>query len=139
MTTEDTQIVSAYSMFETVAEAEASGIWANVGTMEFKLARTGGANEAFMKTAAKRLKPFQNALDQMPRKQQDIMAIGIFVDTILRDWRNVFDRDGTELPFSPENAKRLLTDLPNLFAALQAEANNMSNFTKANLEAAAKN
>lgn len=137
--TEQTTVVSAYDMFETVADAEAQGIWIEIGAMRFKLARTGGANEAFMKTASKRLKPFQNALEQMPRKQQDTLAIGIFVDTVLMDWENVAGRDKVLIPYSKEAAKALLLDLPNLFAALQAEANSMANFTKANLDAAAKN
>ena len=36
-------------------------------------------------------------------------------------------------------AKKLLLDLPNLFAVLQAEAGKLSNFNASNLQAAAKN
>ena len=79
------------------------------------------------------------AMQDNLKKAQDELAIGIFVDTILQDWKGVSARDGSELPYSKENAKALLLDLPNLFGTLQAEANKMSNFTQASLELAAKN
>jgi hypothetical protein len=132
-------MTSLYDMYDTSAEAEVSGAWVEIGPAKFLLARTGGANENFMKTAAKRLKPFQNALESMPKKSQDELAIGIFVDTVLLGWSDVKSRAGDELEFSKDNAKALLLDLPNLFGALQVEASRMSNFTQANLEAARKN
>jgi hypothetical protein len=130
---------SVYDLYETVADAESTGAWIDIGPARFKLARTGGANENFMKTASKRLKPFQAALENLPKKAADELAIGIFIDTILMDWDGVKGRDGVVIPFSKEAAKALLKDLPNLLTALQQEANKMSNFTQANLEAAAKN
>jgi|SRR5687768_9481542 len=130
---------SVWDLFETMADAEVSGTWIEIGAAKFKLARAGGANENFMKTANKRLKPFQSAMDSLPKKAADELAQGIFVDTLLLDWKNVTDRDGKDLPFSKEAARKLLSQLPNLFLALQAEAHKMSNFTKNNLDAAAKN
>lgn len=135
----ETKRASVYDIFETETDAEVSGAWIDIGPSKFKLARAGGANENFMKTAAKRLKPFQSAIDSLPRKAADELAQGIFVDTILLDWKDVTDREGVEIPYSREAAKKLFVDLPNLFIALQNEANKMSNFTKSNLEAAAKN
>lgn len=132
-------MTSIYDIYETEAAAEVSGAWIDIGPSQFKLARAGGANEAFQKTATKRLKPFQANLDNLPKKAADELAAGIFIDTLLLDWKNVIGRDGLEIAFSKEAARKLLTELPNLFAALQNEANKMSNYTKANLEAAAKN
>lgn len=132
-------MTSLYDIYDTSADAEVSGTWVDVGPAKFLLARTGGANELFMKTAAKRLKPFQNAMESMPKKSQDELAIGIFVDTILLGWEGVQSRAGEVIEFSKDNAKALLLDLPNLFGALQAEANRMSNFTQANLDASRKN
>jgi hypothetical protein len=132
-------MTSLYEMFETSADAEVSGTWVDVGPAKFLLARMGGANENFMKTAAKRLKPFQAALESMGKKSQDELAIGIFVDTVLMGWDNVTGRDGKPLEFSNDNARTLLLSLPNLFTVLQNEANKMGNFTQANLEAASKN
>jgi hypothetical protein len=130
---------SLYDLFETNTEAESGGTWIDLGAARFKLARSGGANENFQKTASKRLKPFQSSLDSLPKKVADELAIGIFVDTILLDWDGVADRAGVSVPFSKEAASKLLVTLPNLFAVLQAESAKLSNFAQANLEAAAKN
>lgn len=130
---------SLYDLYETSGEAEANGAWVDLGPSSFLLARTGGANENFMKTASKRLKPYQAALDQLSKPAADELAIGIFVDTVLLGWKNVKDRAGNVIEFSKEAAKKLLKELPNLFQVLQAEAGKMSNFTQANLDAAAKN
>lgn len=137
--TDQNKMASVYDLYETNAEAESSGAWIDLGPSRFKMARTGGANENFMKVASKRLKPFQASLENLPKKVSDDLAIGIFVDTILLDWENVTTRAGEVIPFTKEAAKKLLTELPNLFAALQVEANKMGNFTQANLDAAAKN
>lgn len=137
--TDANKTASLYDLFETDSGAETTGIWVPLGPARFRLARAGGANENFAKTATKRLKPFQASLDSLPRKTADDLAIGIFVDTILLDWEGVVDRTGTPIAFSKDAAKQLLSDLPNLFAALRAESEKMSNFSQANLEAAAGN
>jgi hypothetical protein len=137
----DKKALSAYAQFESDGSLETEGAWIELGTMSFKLARAGGDNEDFAKVASKRFKPFQAAIasDSMPKQLANDLVIGVFVDTLIKDWKDVYDRDGTALDFSKENAKRLLTELPNLFMALQAEATKMANFKRANLEASAGN
>lgn len=137
--TDATVTASLYDLFETSGDAEVAGVWCTIGPARFKLARAGGANENFAKIATKRLKPFQSSLESLPRKTADDLALGIFVDTVLLGWEGVTDRTGAVVPYSAEAAKKLLTDLPNLFAALRAESEKMSNFSQANLEAAAGN
>lgn len=130
---------SLWDLFDTDSGAESSGAWVEIGPASFLLARAGGANEAFSKAATKRLAPFQTSIESLPKKVADDLAVGIFVDTVLLDWKNVRWLDGTPTDYSKEKAKELLTLLPNLFAALRAEAGKLSNFNKANLQAAAKN
>jgi hypothetical protein len=130
---------SLFAMFDTNPEAETGGVWADIGPARFKLARMGGANTKFSKTATKRLKPFQASMDNLPDKVATDMAVEIFIDTVLLDWQNVIWTDGTPMEFSKANAKKLLVRLPNLFLALQNEAGKLSNFNAANLEAAAGN
>lgn len=137
--TDATATASLYDLFETNSGAESAGVWVPLGPARFKLARAGGANENYLKTARKRLGPFQASLESLPEKALTDMALGLFVDTVLLDWEGVVDRSGAVLPFSKEAAKKLLTELPNLFAALRAEAEKMSNFSAKNLEAAAGN
>lgn len=136
-----TKNISAYDQFESDRDLEAEGVWVDVGTMGFKIARAGGDNDQFVKVAGKRFKPFQAAIasDAMPKELATELVVDVFVETVLKDWKEVYDRDGSALAYSKDNAKRLLTDLPNLFMALQAEAQKVSNFRRANNEAAAKN
>lgn len=139
MTTDN--IISAYDQFDSDASLESSGVWVTVGTMEFKLARAGGDNDDFVKAVTKNFKPFQAAIaaDTMPKQMAQDLVIEVFADTIVKDWRNVFGRDKQPIPYTKDNVKALLKDLPNLFMALQSEAQKISNFRKANLEAAAGN
>lgn len=138
---DEKKVLSAYDQFESDASLETEGAWVEIGTMSFKLARAGGDNDDFIKTASKRFKPFQAAIaaDTMPKQMAADLVVGVFVDTIIKDWKEVYGRDGVAIPFSKDAAKKLLTDLPNLHVALQAEAAKMANFRRENLEAAAKN
>lgn len=137
----DKKHLSAYDQFESDASLESEGKWIDVGTMRFKLARAGGDNEAFIKTASKRFKPFQAAMaaDTMPKQLATELVVDVFVGTILKDWKDVYDREGEKIEYSKDAAKALLTELPNLFMALQQESQKMGNFRKENLEAALGN
>lgn len=137
----DKNIISAYDQFDSDASLETEGVWTTIGTMEFKLARAGGDNDDFVKAVTKSFKPFQVAIanDTMPKEMAVDLVVDVFVDTIIKDWKNVYGRDKQAIEFSKDAAKTLLRDLPNLFIALQAEAQKISNFRKANLEAAAGN
>lgn len=139
--TEAKKFISAYDQFESDGGLEADGVWCPIGTMSFKLARAGGENEDFVKKASKRFKPFQAAIaaDAMPKQLATDLVVEVFAETILKDWRDVYDRGGELLPYTKENAVRLLTELPNLFVALQQESQKVANFRKENLEASAGN
>lgn len=137
--TELTSPTSLYDMFETNSGAEKEGVWVTIGQSRFKIARAGGSNETFMTEASRRLKPFHAALENLPQKTANQIAVEIFVDLLLLGWENVPDRAGNLLEFSKDAAKKLLLELPNLFLVLQAESQRMSNFTAAAIEAAAKN
>jgi hypothetical protein len=137
--TDATKPASLFDLFETNSDAENAGIWVPVGPARFKIARAGGANENFKKTAMKRLKPFAASFETLPAKTVDDLAIGIFVDAVLLDWEGVVDRSGALIPYSKEAAKDLLTQLPNLYTVLKAESEKLSNFSQTNLEAAAGN
>lgn len=67
--------------------------------------------------------------------------IPLFVQHVVRDWRNVRDRSGTSVPFSPEAAAAFLSALPDLLLAeFWAWAINVDNFSEIyDGEAVAKN
>lgn len=134
-------VTSAYDLFETVGSLEKTGVWIAIGPMEFLLARAGGENTEFKKAAQAKFKPFELALanDTMDEKLAQKLVIEVMCTTVLLGWRNVYDRDKNELPFTKENAIKLLTDLPALFEKLQAEAQRIGNFRNKGNETVAKN
>ena len=62
-----------------------------------------------------------------------------YAEAVIIGWRGVKDHQGRELPFTKENAVKLLTDLPELFADIRGQAKDIANFRKAAIEADAKN
>ena len=137
----DKKIISAFDQFESDVSLEQDGVWVQVGTMGFKVARAGGDNDEFVKAVSKRFKPYQAALsaDTFPKEMAHDLVVGVFVDTVIKDWKDVYGRDKQPIAFSKEAAKQLFIELPNLFMAVQAEAQKLSNFRRENLEAAAGN
>jgi hypothetical protein len=137
----DEKGLSPYAMFSSNAAKETAGIWKQIGATSYLIARAGGKNEKFMKIAKERFLPFQAAInnDMLPMDVARQLAIEAFVDGILLDWKKFYDRDGTELPYSRDNAIRVLTELPELFTLLSKEAASLSNFQGEQLDEAAKN
>lgn len=137
----DEKALSPYAMFSSNADKEAAGIWKQIGATSYLIARAGGNNEKFLKVVKDKFLPFQSAInsDTLPKAVAKQLAVEAFVGTILLDWKNFVDRDGTELPFTKENALRVLTDLPELFTTLSKEAQSLANFQDQQLEEAAKN
>lgn len=50
------------------------------------------------------------------------LCVDFVVDFVLVDWENVKGRDGKKLPFSQANARKLLTDLPDLARWMHARS-----------------
>lgn len=150
---------SLYEIFATDAKAEKAGKWVDVGSASFLLARAGGSNTRFQKAMAAVLRPHQRRiqLGMMEPDEATALAIGPFVDHVLLNWRGLrpIKRDeagqimrdpetkaillGDEIPYSKDAARKLLTDLPDIFTTLQEEAQRVSNFAPEDIETAGKN
>lgn len=50
----------------------------------------------------------------LPVDMIDKNEIAMCAAVLVSDWRGVTDRDGKPLPYSPENVRQVLTDLPSL-------------------------
>jgi len=121
-----------YREFGTNKELEQKGI--KVSPMEgiyFWIKRTGGSNRAYSEQATKRLRPhlqkFNNGKSLQLDQIQEI-NIQLFVEYALTSWENVTDRQGNPLPFTKENATKLLSELPELYSFLSEESNNLENY-----------
>lgn len=127
--------------YETDPVAEEEGVWVDIGEgAEVKVARL---NNPRHKKALERLrKPYRNILRagrDLPDEVSDKIAIQGMAEAILLDWRGIEHNDGSEIAYSQEKAKEILTELKDFrdtvaFLAMEAET-----FRKEALENAAKN
>lgn len=140
-----------FSTFGSDKEKESKGRWVypagdGEGMPAFRVARTGGANKAFVKAQMAALKPFQRliqanqknptseVLDIIQKAQKDS-----FIGACLLEWKNVKNTKGEVFPFSKENAHTLLNQLPDLYDNLFEAANNLSTFQSEDVADEAKN
>lgn len=47
-------------------------------------------------------------------QELDEMRTELFVNHLIKGWNNIFDMDGNEIPYTKENALKLMADLPDL-------------------------
>lgn len=127
------------------------------------LARAGGANVKFSKLLDKKAKPFRRQIEagtldpELDRK----MMIEAYADAIIRNWETLIEEDGTPklvpgieanpdapdgtyshkpdengvVPYNRQNVIATLHQLPDLFLAIQQEAQSVANFRQAEREA----
>jgi len=139
--------MSLYSQFETDPKLEKGGIILEYGPnskgqpMAFRIARAGGANDAYNKRleamSRKHRRKIQN--DMLESKELQEMIKEVVVDTVLLGWENIEDRNGNDLPFTRENALKLFKELPDLYADINEQANRVALFRIAVREEDAKN
>lgn len=139
--------MSLYKTFKTDNNAETNGVWVEYPENEdgsvprFKIARMSKQNKEYQKAMTVALRPVQRQLElkTLSNKAAEEIYFKVFIDKILLGWEKVQDEECKELPFSKENAKKLLTDLPELYDDLTRLASDMSLFKEASLEEDSKN
>ena len=128
--------MSLYKLFKTNENLETDGIWLEYGQTEkgepvrIKIARAGGNNSAFSKALEKATRPYRKAIQtgMLDNKTADKLYKDVFADTVVLDWINVEGPDGKPMEFKRENVLKLFEDLPDLFADLREQANNVALF-----------
>lgn len=132
---------SPYAMFATDTDMEATGITVDFGEFQFLIARAGGGNQKYGAMMEQKMRPHKRLFDKNLLGEEKAMeiAVDVFAKTVVLGWTNVVDREGKPLTYSVVNCKKLLTDLPELFRELQAEAMNSANFRALDAEEIAKN
>lgn len=141
--------MSLQKLFKTDTNLETAGIIVDYGpnedlpegpqgrpTMQFRVARAGGANQAHSKALTQLTKPHRRAiqLGQLSNELAKSIDRQAWLETCLLGWSNI-TLDGQLLEFSRENAERLFTALPDLYADLREQSNNMSLYREEMLEA----
>lgn len=139
--------MSLYKQFETDTSIEKTGILLEYGKnskgqpIAIRIARAGGANDAYLKRIEARAKPHRRSIqnETIERALLEGIVKEVFAETVVLGWENVEDRDGNPMQFSKENCLKLFQDLPDLFADIQEQAGRAVLFRKEIQEASAKN
>lgn len=116
-TKKDPSQVNTYKLYGTDPELEEHGTW-----VEFR----PGVQYKIRSTLSKAVREFEHKLmkvqrplylanqGMLPLEQQDRNEITRCARAIIVDWRGQTDANGNPLPFTVENAERVMTDLPRL-------------------------
>ena len=146
-----TAIVNAlFSQFKTDPRLEREGVTVEYLTGDdeadkapptFIVARAGGANIAYDNMMDQRLKPLRRRLqaDNVSNKELEKITKEVFIETVLKGWKNVKDENGNLIEFSKNAAAELFGTLPELYEDLRRQANTVSLFRATAVEAIAKN
>lgn len=139
--------MSLYRQFKTDSELEKTGILLNYGKnsqgedINIRVARAGGANQAYLKLVDAKAKPIRRQIQQdtVEREKLEGLIRDAFIDTVVLGWEGVEDEANNPLPFSKENCRKLFKDLPDLYSDVQEQASRFALFRQDIQEADAKN
>ena len=107
---------------------QTEGVWESFGEAEFKIRHV--SNLDFQRMVLRLQQPYRRKIDNNtldPKISKDIIckAMGQYV---LVDWRNVGDKSGQALPYSPELAYSALMNREDLREFVSAYSMNLDNF-----------
>lgn len=139
--------MSLYTAYKTSASRENTGARIVKGSNEdgteiaFFVARQGKTNTGYKLAAERAFKPHRSAIKggTISNETSDAIMLDLFCGHLLKGWENVRDENGEELVFNIDNAKKLMTDLPDLYEELVSASNDISLYLDSNREASAKN
>lgn len=133
--------------YGTDERKEVQGVRFSMGQNEdkseivFILSRASKTNKHYTQTLKRLAAPHQRAqeLGTLSEEVAEDLMLDVFTQSLLKGWENVKDQFGNDLPFSPEAAKKLMLELPDVYAILSAECNKITLFRSEAQAAAAKN
>lgn len=137
--------MSIYEQFDVDQKKETEGVWfwfpGKNSKPGFLIARMGGGNKKFGAVHAEKNAPYlaQRQAGNLPEDVSQRISIEVFVESSLLNWADIRDRAGNVIPFSTENAVKLMLDLPELFNELWMRALDRENFLAEQTEVAAGN
>jgi len=137
--------MSLFDTFETNENKEAQGVEVECAPNDdgsvpvFIIASMGRANRKYAKALEKATKPFRGNIQSMGADFAEKVFMEIFVSCVLKDWRNVQDKEGNTVTFSEPNAIEYFKKLPRLYDYLQSQAQSVELFKDEAREEAAKN
>lgn len=139
--------MNLFKQFATDPQAEKEGVRFEIGvnsqgeTIAFQIARAGGANIRYAKSIEAKTKPYRMQI-QAGTIDPEIAARlmrEVFAESVVIGWEGIEDEDGHLLTYSPAAAATLFEQLPELYALLQEQAQNVALYRKEVLDNVAKN
>lgn len=123
--------MGTYGSYQTNTDLEKGGVQLDLGESgTFIVARAGGANRKYLELVRKLSQKYKRQIlaGTLDSRVADRITIEAFAKTIVLGWLKQGDDgfqhpvtgpDGQPLPYNFENARKLLTDLPDLFADIK--------------------
>lgn len=129
---------NTYEVWQTSSRLEKEGIWFDIIYSRYKLAFAGITE--FEEAYSEAMRPLAEAQARglLDRKTHNKILAKCYADHVMQDWEKVTDIKGEEIPFSHENAFKLLVDLPHLLFFIQRQCNNFANYRSIYAEETAK-
>lgn len=134
--------MSIYRKFKTSKDQEQQGVWLDYGDgVEIRIARAGGSNKKFLKCAERFQRKYKRQLELeiLPNDVAYDAAIQMYAESVVLEWKGVCGEDDQPLECTRENVVKVLSDLPDLFADIRAQATNHQLFKEYLDEQAAGN
>lgn len=125
--------------YGTDKQKEEEGVWVKMGEgAEVRVARLG--NKQYLE-AVRRLSSKHKVASRNNKLADEVtldVTVNAFAEAILLEWKGI-QENGKNLPYTRENAARLLKEYADFREDIAAIAMNMENFKREQEEATAKN
>lgn len=128
-----------FAKYKTDESKEREGVWVPLdGEGRIRIARTN--NPLYREAMVRKVNRYKMAAKSKVIPEDDWITIvnELIAETILVDWEGITEK-GQPLPYSVENAKRVLTELKDFREMVLSIADNMDNFKEELDEGTEKN
>ena len=142
--------MSMYKQFKTDADLEKKGVEIDYGDFRITIARAGRGNQKYAKILERKAKPFRRALQSGSLSDEKAISMlrEAYAEAVILRWETLRDgeweigieapadgnKDKQFLPFTVENIILTLENLPDLFADIQSQSNDIALFRQEYLE-----
>lgn len=130
-----------YDLFLMDSALETDGVCVCYGESKLWIARAGGSNHRYRDACVKILGPHRNRIDSglVSEDEDRRLMAKVYSSSIVRNWENVFDLNGTPIPFTEGNVEKVLVELPDLLNDIRQIAVALSNYRKGAIDTIVKN
>jgi len=139
--------MSLFKQFKMDTNKEQNGIEVKYGANDdgtiptFTLRRISNSNQVYTKTLERLSAPYRRLLQlgNLDDRTSNRILITTFCEAVLIGWQNVQNIKNELIPYSFDNAMKLLEELPELYEELRTQAATASLYRDETLEREAKN